>query len=132
MSLFDTIDDFTDRQLHGVYSALGRNVGWYDDLASLAQGRYTLYKSEQQPPWDEIKIKNALGVAVNATQYLVSKGLVPSWLPAEQKQAIVSKAANTPTVSDLIRAAPGAAENPLPQYLAMGAVALGLILLLRR
>lgn len=91
MSVADTFDRVIDRQIHAVYNPLGRVVGYYDNLQSLAAGNWIAYTGEVQPPRPQLRIKNLFGVLVNAGDYLISKGLVPVWITPNQKAVVAAK-----------------------------------------
>lgn len=137
MSFLDTVDDFADRSVHAVYNQLNVPIGWYDDLASLAAGKWTIYKGQAQPPYTELKIKDHRAIFSpigNATAILVKQGLLPTWLPATEKQAILDRTSTAPTVADLTKPYDTAnllGNDNLPKILAIAGGAVALLLLLR-
>jgi len=125
-----TVDDFADRRLRGIYNPAMRNIGYYDDLPSLAKGSVYIYTGETAGSPREWQIKN-LGVLVNATKHLVAKGLVPVWLTPEEKTVIISEAAATaPNTGELIQAA--SPVPAVPVAVAAGVAGLALLLILLR
>jgi len=88
----DFIDTAYDKAVHGVYNALGRNIGWFDSVQELARGQIHLYPNETLPNPREWRVKR-LGIMGSAADYIIAAGLVPYWL--SQAEAAAQKAARS-------------------------------------
>lgn len=138
----DVFGRVIDRAIHPIYNAAGRNIGWYDTPQAFAAGKFTIYTSETVGPYDQLQVRtlfgvpSTVGVMENATKWLVGKGLVPAWLPAEQKARIAADAAaSVPSPTDILSASPIVAGVDDRKLLMIGAGVAGvlaLVLVLRR
>lgn len=78
------VGTFVRQNVNPLYNALGRNWGYYVDLPHLAAGQVMTYKGETAGPPQEWRVKNLLGVLVNAGDYLIQNRLKPFWLSQEE------------------------------------------------
>lgn len=130
--ILDAVDNWFDQNsgTRAVYNSQGRAIGYFTDLASLAAGKWQIYKGETPVDFTTIKIKqDFFSGPVNATEWLVAHGYVPAWLPAEQKTALVSK--DVPSLDSIV-AAQVIKDNPVPVMAIAGFGLLAAVILLRR
>src|SRR5882724_7401871 len=77
---------------HPVYNSLGREIGYFTDLATLATGHIQLYSGEIAPRSDQLMINcGFFAQRKNAGECLLSQGLTPAWAtPQAVDSAVVA------------------------------------------
>lgn len=95
MSVSDWLTTEFNQTKHPVYNSLGREIGYYTDLATLATGHIMLYQGETAPPSSELMVNCGIfATRKNAGDCLLSQGLTPAW--ATPDQVTGAQAANQP------------------------------------
>lgn len=125
-------DWFTQFELsdkHPVYNSLGRQIGYYTDLATLATGHIMLNAGEVAPPSDQLMVNcGFLATRKNAGDCLLSQGYAPVW--ASPQAVADAQVQNQPlSFSDLLPSlniSPSAftADTPAVSGTQLGTIAL--------
>lgn len=129
-------DNLWQKQTRPVYNRIGRQIGYTLDDAQLARGQLQLLPGETPGPAAEWHVKE-FGIITTAAQYLLDKGLQPTWLSATQAQTIydagnqILPAIKLPGFSLLADPVTGAFK-PMTGLLVGGAGLAALLLIARR
>lgn len=84
LDLGTVIQDFT----HPIYNSLGLQIGSFATDGDLASQNVRIFPNTNVPPPSQWIVKSFFGTDVSATEYLVGRGLQPSWLSAAQAQTV--------------------------------------------